>query len=85
MIAILSVDAMDKLNLSLNASGHEARVGNCGVEIDVVGFALPSDVERGAVIDRRAINRQAERNIHSCIERDQLGRNMALIVILRDD
>ena len=42
-------------------------------------------IERRAVVDGGANDRQAERDVDRGVERDQLGRDMALIVILRHD
>ena len=62
-----------------------ARIGQRMVQVDVVGDALARNVEGGAVIDRAAVDRQPDRNIHRGIEGHQLDRDVALIVILRDD
>ena len=37
------------------------------------------------MVDRGAVDRQAERDVDRGVERDQLGRDMPLVVILRDD
>ena len=49
-----------------------------------IGDAFAGDVERGAVIDRRADDRQAERDVHRVTEREQLHGNQSLIVIAGD-
>src|SRR5205823_337595 len=43
------------------------------------------DVERRAVIHRRADDWQSKRHVHGLSEGDQLDRNQALIVIAGDD
>ena len=50
-----------------------------------VGDAAAGDVERGAVIDRRADDRQAQRDVHGLAEREQLHGHQALIVVAGDD
>ena len=55
------------------------------VHVDVVGDALAGDVEGGAVIDRGAVDRQAERDVHRGVEGDELDRDVALVVVLGDD
>ncbi len=50
-----------------------------------IRLALPRDVERRAVIHRRADNRQTERDVHAGVERQHLERNVSLVVIKRDD
>src|SRR5690606_37193033 len=45
------------------------------------GDALAGDVERGAVIDRHAHDRQADRDVDAVVAVDRLERGMALIVI----
>ena len=47
----------------------------------MIRHAPPGDVERGAVIDRRAHDRQAQRDVDRPAERQQLHRNQPLIVI----
>jgi hypothetical protein len=42
------------------------------------------DVVGGAVIGRRAHDRQPERDVHRLVEVDQLDRDQALIVVHRD-
>ena len=51
----------------------------------MVGLARSGDVEGSAVIDRGAVDRQAERDVHGGVEGDELDRDVALVVILRDD
>src|SRR5437660_12170764 len=48
------------------------------------GNSLPSDVERRAMIDRRANEWQAKRDINSFAERKTLDRNHRLVMITRD-
>ena len=50
----------------------------------LVGHALPRDVERRAVIDRRADDRQAQRDVHRAAERQQLHRHQPLVVVRGD-
>ena len=54
------------------------------VEIGVVCLAGSGNVECRAVIHRAAVYRQADRDVHGGVERDQLDRDVALVVILRD-
>ncbi len=49
------------------------------------GDALPGDVERGAVVDRRADDRQAERDVDAGVERQQLHRPVTLVVVHAHD
>ena len=49
------------------------------------GDALPGDVERRAVVDRRADDRQAERDVDPGVERQQLHRPVALVVVHAHD
>ena len=44
-------------------------------------FALPGDVEGGAMIDRRANDRQTERHVHRNVKCQRLERNVPLVVI----
>src|SRR4051794_21622116 len=46
---------------------------------------LAGDVERGAVIDRRADDRQPEGDVDRAPECEQLYRNEPLVVVARDD
>ena len=50
-----------------------------------IGDSLAGDVERGAVIGRRARERKAERDVHRAAERRDLDRRHADVVIRRDD
>ncbi|SNR56891.1 hypothetical protein SAMN06265370_110142 [Puniceibacterium sediminis] len=56
-----------------------------GQYVDVVRPTHTRDIEGCAMIHRRTVDRQAERDSHSGIKRDQLVRNMPLIVILGHD
>ena len=47
--------------------------------------ALAGDVERGAVVDAGADDRQAERDVDALVEAEVLDRDQALVVVLRDD
>ena len=51
----------------------------------MVRLAGAGDVEGGAVIDRAAVDRQAQRDVHRRVEGDELDRDVALVVVLRDD
>ncbi len=46
---------------------------------------VPASVERGAVVDGRAHDRQPERHVHDLAERQRLQHRQALVVIHRDD
>ena len=59
------------------ASVWRKRVGERG--------ALPRDVERRAVVDRGAHDRQPERHVHAALEREQLHGRVTLVVIHADD
>src|SRR4030095_16587345 len=50
-----------------------------------IGLAAPGDVERRAVIDRRAHDRQAQGDVDGLPEGQQLHRNQALIVVTRSE
>src|SRR5678815_3584629 len=47
--------------------------------------AFARDVVRGAVIGRRAHDRQPERDVDRLVEVDELDRDQALVVIHRDE
>src|SRR4026209_3043826 len=47
----------------------------------VIGHAAAGDVERGAVIDRGANDRQSERDVDGASKGQQLHRDQALVVI----
>ena len=53
-------------------------------QADGIGDALAGDVERGAVIDRRADDRQPQRDVDRPAERHHLDGNQPLVVIARD-
>src|SRR4051794_12423141 len=47
--------------------------------------SLPGDVERRAVVDRHADDREPDRDVHACVAVDRLERRVPLIVIAGDD
>jgi hypothetical protein len=55
------------------------------VQVGVVGDALARDVKGSAVVDRTAIDGQAEAHVDGAVKGHQLDRDVALVVILRDD
>src|SRR5689334_11963416 len=71
--------------LSLAASYQLAGIGNGRQHVAVVGDALAGNVESCAVVNRGAVNREIDGDVYSRIESDELDRDMALIVVLRDD
>ena len=66
-------------------AGESPRVGERVVERPGERLAGPRDVERRAVVDRRADDRQAERDVHAGVERHQLHRRVPLVVVHHDD
>ena len=50
----------------------------------MVGLAGSSDVEGRSVVDGNAIDRQTQRHVHGGVEGDELDRDMALVVVLRE-
>ena len=55
------------------------------VEAAWVGFALPGDVQCGAMVDAGSDDGEAECGVDCAIERKCLDRDMALIVIHADE
>ena len=72
---------------SIPSACSASRAASSTAAIMLSGSATPSpgDVEGGAVIDRGADDRQAQRHVHRLAEREQLDRNQPLIVIAGDD
>ena len=56
-----------------------------GQHAAVIGLVLASDFEGGAVIGRRADDRQTERDVNAGFKRDLFERDQALIVVGADD
>src|SRR6185437_5910476 len=71
--------------LRKTACGHLCGHAHRGLHVRGVRAALARDGKGGAVVDRRANNRDAERDVYRAMEVDQLHRDVALVVIHRDD
>ena len=67
------------------ACGHADGHAHSGLHIARVGAVLAGNVECGAVVDRGAEDGDAERDIDGALEVDELHRDVALVVIHRDD
>jgi hypothetical protein len=69
--------------VQVSADRQTAGIGDRLKHVLMLRPTRAGDVECCAVVDRSAVDRQAQRDVHGGIERHQFHRDVALIVVLR--
>src|SRR5438132_1743127 len=80
-ISVLSMRVVSGAGFRRKRHGVAKRLDHASL----VRLPRAGDVECGAVVDRRANERQADRDVHPGFETEDLYRTVALVVIHRDD
>ena len=84
VVAVFGVLGLLRGHVALAAPHISAASLTAAIMLPGIGHALAGDIERGAVIDRGADDRQPDRDVDRGAKRQQLHRDQTLIVIARD-